>query len=323
MRDRLGREIDYLRVSVTDRCNLRCLYCLPPEGVRPKDHEEILRYEEIVHLVKVAAGLGIRRVRLTGGEPLVRAGLTQLVAELAAIPGLSDLSLTTNGTLLAPLAEELKRAGLKRVNISLDTLRPERFRAITRCGTFSDAWAGIEAALAAGLHPVKINTVAMAGVNDDELADLAELTRRFPLHVRFIEVMPLGADLGRSEARVLPMATVRAAVEKVGRLEPAWVTGGGPARAWRFPGAPGTVGFIGALTESFCKRCNRLRLTADGKLKPCLASDVEVDVKRLLRRGASADELKEALRRALELKPARHHLENYAKHARVMCQIGG
>ncbi|MDK2784625.1 MAG: 3,8-cyclase [Bacillota bacterium] len=323
MRDRLGRKIDYLRVSVTDRCNLRCLYCLPPQGVRPKTHEEILRYEEIVRLVEVAVSLGIRRVRLTGGEPLVRLGLTRLVAALAAIPGLHDLSLTTNGTLLAPLAEELKRAGLRRVNISLDTLRPERFRAVTRGGTLADAWAGIEAALAAGLHPVKINTVAMAGVNDDELADLAELTRRFPLHVRFIEVMPLGADLDWAGAHVLPMAAVRAAVEKVGRLEPAQVAGAGPARAWRFPGAPGTVGFIGALSETFCARCNRLRLTADGKLKPCLASDVEVDVRGLLRRGAGNQELEGAFRQALELKPSHHDLASYPGHARVMCQIGG
>jgi cyclic pyranopterin phosphate synthase len=323
MRDRLGREIDYLRVSVTDRCNLRCLYCLPPQGIRPKAHDEILHYEEIVRLVEVGVSLGIRRVRLTGGEPLARLGLTKLVAQLAAIPGLEDLSLTTNGTLLAPLAAPLKQAGLKRVKVSLDTLRPERFRAITRRGTLADAWAGIEAALAVGLDPVKINTVALAGVNDDEIGELAALTRRLPLHVRFIEVMPLGADLDWAAAHALPMAAVRSAVEKAGPLEPADVAGAGPAAAWRFPGAPGTVGFIAALSEAFCARCNRLRLTADGRLKPCLASDVEVDVRGLLRGGAGTGELKGAFRRALELKPTHHDLASYTGHTRVMCQIGG
>lgn len=323
MRDRLGRNIDYLRISVTDRCNLRCVYCMPAEGVSYRAHGEILSYEEIVHLVSAGAKLGIRRLRLTGGEPLVRTGITELIKQLKAIPGIEDLSLTTNGILLTPLAEGLKAAGLNRVNISLDTLRPERFAAITRCDGLEAAIRGIKAALTAGLNPVKINTVSLRGVNDDEIADLAALTLKYPLHVRFIEVMPLGADVAWAKNHALPLAEVKAKVESVGRLVPATVTGAGPAQAFRYAAGLGTVGFIGALSHGFCSRCNRLRLTADGKLKPCLASDEEVDVKQALRQGAGEEELKALFLRALDLKPSQHQLQQYEEHERIMCQIGG
>jgi cyclic pyranopterin phosphate synthase len=321
--DNLGRTIDYLRISVTDRCNLRCVYCMPAEGVPYKPHGEILSYEEIVRLVTVGANLGMRRLRLTGGEPLVRTGLANLVRELKSIPGIEELSLTTNGTLLAPSATELKAAGLDRVNISLDTLRPERFAAITRCDSLEAAIKGIKAALAAGLNPVKINTVALKGINEDEIADIAALTLKYPLHVRFIEVMPLGADVNWAQRHALPLAEVKAKVEAAGRLVPTTVVGAGPAQAFRYSAGLGTVGFIGALSHGFCQRCNRLRLTADGKLKPCLASDQEVDVKEALRCGAGEEQLQALFARAVALKPSQHQLEQYEEHERIMCQIGG
>ncbi len=321
--DKLGRRIDYLRISVTDRCNLRCLYCMPAEGVPSISHGEILSYEEIIHFVHVGAQLGIRRLRLTGGEPLVRGGLTDLIRGLKAIPGIEELSLTSNGTLLAAQAGKLKAAGLDRINISLDTLDKEKYAAITRCDCLGDAWAGIEAALEAGLAPVKINTVALRGINGDELADIAALTLKYPLHVRFIEVMPLGDDVDWACRHLLPLTEVKTRVETVGKLVPATVTGSGPAQVYRFAGGLGTVGFIAALSHNFCQHCNRLRLTADGKLKPCLASDLEVDVKGPLRSGADEEELQALYRRALALKPSRHRLEQYQEHQRLMNQIGG
>ncbi|MGE5552846.1 MAG: GTP 3',8-cyclase MoaA [Betaproteobacteria bacterium] len=307
MKDRFGREISYLRVAVTDRCNLRCTYCMPPEGVAPREHEEILRYEEIVRLVRVALSLGITRVRLTGGEPLVRRDIVELVEGLAALPGLEEVSLTTNGTLLAPVAARLARAGLRRINISLDSLKPERFRLLTRGGDLQRVLAGIEAALTAGLKPVKLNTVVMAGVNDDEVASLARLTLAWEVHVRFIEFMALGASTGRGGGYV---ATDRLwerlgpLIAEVGGAEESSVPGSGPARSWRLKGGRGSFGFISPVSEKFCDRCNRLRLTADGHLRPCLLSTREVDVKGPLRRGASDAELAALFAEAVRLKPA-------------------
>jgi cyclic pyranopterin phosphate synthase len=323
VRDTLGRTIDYLRISVTDRCNLRCVYCMPAEGVPYKDHSQILSYEEVVRLVSAGAKLGICRIRLTGGEPLVRADIVQLVRELKKIPGIDDIAITTNGVLLPPLATELKAAGLDRVNISLDTLRPERFAAVTRIGSLEAAIEGIEAALAADFHPVKINTVALAGLNDDEIPDLAALTLKYPLHVRFIEVMPLGDDVNWAKNHMLSLREVRSRVETVGQLVPAMVTGAGPAQAFKFKSGLGTVGFIAAMSHGFCHRCNRLRLTADGKLKPCLASDQEVDVREALRQGANQEVLKTLFARAIALKPSEHRLQQYEQHERIMSQIGG
>jgi cyclic pyranopterin phosphate synthase len=335
--DAYQRPINYLRVSVTDRCNLRCIYCMPPEGVPMRTHDEILRFEEIEAIVRAAVRLGIHRVRLTGGEPLARLGLADLVRLLAAIPDLDDLSLTTNGTLLARYAQELKQAGLNRVNVSLDTLRPERFAQITRRGKLADALAGIQAAYDAELTPVKINTVLIRGLNDDEAVDLARKTLTDDWHVRFIEWMPLGGagcvGPGGSEwdAHVVTTGETRAQIEgALGALQPAKLAvGGGPARYYRLPGAGGTIGFISPLTEHFCSGCNRLRLTADGQLRPCLLSDHEIDLRTPLRAGAGSEEIQEILEQAIGSKPSGHHLGECApgKRAgvedRAMAQIGG
>jgi cyclic pyranopterin phosphate synthase len=321
--DSFQRPINYLRISVTDRCNLRCVYCMPSGGVRALSHNDILSYEEIHTIVKAAAELGIDKVRLTGGEPLVRLGLTELVRMLSSIRTIDDISLTTNGILLADQAAALKQAGLRRVNISLDTLRPERFKTITRCGNLEDTLKGIEAAKAVGLSPVKINTVVMAGVNDDELPDFAAKTISEGWHVRFIELMPLGGD--EAASKLVPVSEMRRRLAPLGKLEPCRVsTGNGPARYFRLPQASGTIGFITPVTEHFCYHCNRLRLTADGKLRPCLLSEEEIDLREPLRRGASAAELKCLIEEAIARKPQRHHLaEGSAHKGRPFSQVGG
>ncbi len=327
--DSFNRPISYLRVSVTDRCNLRCVYCMPPEGVPWRHHEEILRYEEIETVVRAAASLGISKVRLTGGEPLVRLGMVDLVAMLARIPGIDDLAMTTNGTLLARHAEELKTAGLKRVNVSLDTLRPERFRRITRLGELSNTLGGIAAAREAGLLPVKVNTVVARGVNDDEVLDFALLTLEREWHIRFIEIMPLGQwqEAGSEwENNVVMTTEIRQRIETdLGPLEPVKVSvGNGPAQYYRLPGAQGTVGFITPISEHFCYQCNRLRLTADGKLRPCLLSDDEIDLRTPLRQGATIEDVKRLIVEAVRAKPERHHLsEQVIPQERAMSEIGG
>lgn len=329
--DRYHRTIDYLRVSVTDRCNLRCQYCMPAEGVAFKGHPDILRYEEIVKIVRAAVGLGVRAVRLTGGEPLVRAGIVDLVRMLAAIGnpengGLDDLSMTTNGILLGRYAADLRQAGLMRVNVSLDTLRAERYAAITRGGKLADALAGIAAAEAAGLKPIKINAVVLRGANEDEIADLARLTLEHPWHVRFIELMPLNDCSCGFEGEYIPSHEVRKRiVAELGALEPAaaWA-GAGPAEYYHLRGALGLLGFISPISEHFCASCNRLRLTADGKVRPCLLADSELDLRAVVRGGASIAEIEDVLRQAIMIKPTGHHLdENLAPHDRMMSQIGG
>jgi cyclic pyranopterin phosphate synthase len=322
--DSRGRSINYLRVSVTDRCNLRCVYCMPEDGIPSISHENVLRYEEITRLVGVAVALGISEVRLTGGEPLVRKGIEHLVRSIASIPGLGGLSMTTNGVLLAPLAEKVAEAGLQRVNISLDTLRPARFRSITRRGGLSTVLAGIEAAHRAGLKPVKINVVIMRGVNDDEVVDFARLTATAGWNVRFIELMPLGASAGFARSDYVPGDEIRATIEaELGPLEPAALLGNGPASVWRLPGSDGTLGFISAISHRFCSRCNRLRLTSDGKLLPCLFSDLEVDLRRPLREGASDAVLTELFRRAIDMKPSGYRLGECVAAAHEMSRIGG
>jgi len=347
--DNFNRPISYLRVSVTDRCNLRCVYCMPPEGVPWRPHGEILRYEEIETVVQAAAELGISKVRLTGGEPLVRKGLVDLVSMISRIPGIDDLAMTTNGILLARYAEELKAAGLQRVNVSLDTLKPEQFRTITRLGELSDTLEGIAAAKEAGLVPVKVNNVVIHGLNDDEVVDFARLTCAPPpplvappippnfgglggqgarggWHVRFIEVMPLGDNADWAGNGYVPMSEVRARIEgELGELRPARLAaGGGPARYYRLPGAQGTIGFITPISEHFCYQCNRLRLTADGKLRPCLLSDYEIDLRTPLRQGASAEEIKALIIEGIRNKPERHHLsEQVIPQGRAMSEIGG
>ena len=318
--DSYARPIEYLRVSVTDRCNLRCRYCMPEEGIQPIAHDTVLRYEEIVRIVRVAVSMGLIHVRLTGGEPLVRRGIVNLVAQLAAIPGLEDLSMTTNGMWLERYAGELAQAGLERINLSLDTLRSERFHAITRLGDLQQVLRGREAALKAGLRPVKVNTVVVRGMNDDEIVDLARLTLLPNWHVRFIEIMPLGTGEHWTEDGVVTVAEIRARVEAgLGPLVSAPnETGVGPARYYQLPGAAGTLGFISPVSEHFCHACNRLRLTSDGRLLPCLMSNHSIDLRTPLRAGASDAELRIIFERAILAKPRGHHL---AEHQLPECLL--
>lgn len=326
MRDTYQRDINYLRVSITDRCNLRCVYCMPAEGVKAIPHDEILRLEEIETLVKAASIIGVKKIRLTGGEPLVRLGLEDLVSSISNIPGIDDITLTTNALLLPGRAAALKEAGIKRVNISLDTLRADRYREITRCGDLATVWTGINAALEAGLHPVKLNTVVMRGFNDDEVVAMARLTLNRPLHVRFIEVMPIGSASSWTNGRFVPTEEVMAQISsKLGTLLPAKISSGdGPAKYYKLKDAKGTIGFITSMSEHFCQSCNRLRLTANGALRPCLYDSREVDLKTPLRAGASLNEIADLFMDAIALKPDRHHmLEGWRDKSRVMSQIGG
>jgi cyclic pyranopterin phosphate synthase len=323
--DSFQRPINYLRISVTDRCNLRCIYCMPPDGVCLMSHDDILRYEEIYTIAQAAAELGIDKIRLTGGEPLVRAGLPELIQMLARIEAVDDISLTTNGTLLKRYAAELKQAGLRRVNVSLDTLKSDRFELITRGGgNISQVLEGIEAARAVGLTPVKLNMVVMSGINDDELLDFAIKTIAEEWHVRFIELMPMAGETAPAP-RFVSAGEMRKRLEQLGELEPCLPSiGNGPAKYFRLPHARGTIGFITPVSEHFCFNCNRLRLTADGKLRPCLLSDYEVDLKQPLRRGISSAGLKQLIEEAVANKPLRHHIaEGYVPTRRPFSQVGG
>lgn len=333
MKDSHGRVIDYLRISLTDRCNFRCIYCMPEDGISQMSHDEILRIEEIEDLVRIAAGIGIKSVRLTGGEPLVRKGVVGLVDAITKIDGIENVSMTTNGVLLPRMAADLKAAGLSRVNISLDTLDAEQFRMVTRCGNLDDALAGIEAALAVGLNPVKVNAVTVRSLNQDFLA-FAKLSISRPLHVRFIEYMPVGESSGSDgcgwgKKDVIPSEELfgiineQARAEGLGQLVDAGSgkpLGWGPARYFQFPGAQGTVGFISPLSRHFCSQCNRLRLTADGKIRPCLFSDEEYDVRDALRSGGE-EAVRAVLFEALGAKPDEHH--DKVGTERGMSQIGG
>jgi cyclic pyranopterin phosphate synthase len=322
--DSFQRPINYLRISVTDRCNLRCVYCMPESGIDLMSHYDILSYEEIYTVVKAAAEMGINKVRLTGGEPLVRAGLPDLVALIAGIDTIDDISLTTNGILLAQYAAELKEAGLQRVNISLDTLKPERFRQITRCGKLENTFEGIAAAYQTGLTPVKINMVVMAGVNDDEILDFARKSVSDGWNVRFIELMPSSANEPVS-SKLVSVSEMKKRLEALGKLEPFRIeVGNGPARYFRLPGASGSIGFISPVTEHFCFQCNRLRLTADGKLRPCLLSEDEIDLKGPLRSGAPVEELKKLIGKAIANKPKGHRLADGGHpRGRPFSQVGG
>ena len=316
MIDSFGREVDYLRISVTDRCNYRCLYCMPPEGVPKRDHSEMLSLEEIAEVVRAAAGLGIRKIRLTGGEPLVRRGLPSLVREISATPGIEEITMTTNGSLLAPMAKELKEAGLQRVNVSLDTLDADKFARVTRLGSARDVWRGIHAAIAWGLTPLKLNVVLIGGFNDDEIPELAALARSHPVEVRFIELMPMLSGSGFGREAYLPCSAV---LEKVPELVPDRADT--VARLYRFPDGQGRVGLISPLSHQFCPGCNRLRLTADGCLKPCLHSSEEIPLK-----GLHGEALEQAIRRAVDHKPQQHgalSCEELSQAGRQMNQIGG
>jgi len=325
--DRLGRVHDNLRVSVTDRCNIRCFYCMPEEQVQFKPREAILRFEEIERFVRVAVGLGVRRVRITGGEPLVRAGLPTLVRQLAAIRGLDDLAMTTNGLLLSDQAETLRAAGLRRVNISLDTLNEDTFRLISRRDGLDRVLAGIETALRVGFDKVRLNTVALRGITEDEVVALVEFARTHRLELRFIEFMPLDADGNWHAEQVLPGAAIRAQIEQCfGPLVPAPRSDPSqPAIDYTLADGPIRIGFINPVSEPFCDQCSRLRITAEGQVRNCLFSTVEWDARALLRGGASDDQLAALIRQCIGAKKAGHGIDSpeFLRPQRAMYELGG
>jgi cyclic pyranopterin phosphate synthase len=324
--DQFRRPITYLRISVTDRCNLRCVYCMPEEGLPWIPKPEILTFEEIERIVRAAAAIGVRSLRLTGGEPLVRRDLPRLVAMLAAIPGIDDIALSTNGILLAQQIDALVEAGLRRVNISLDTLREDRFFAIARRRGLDRVLAGIDAALAAGLDPVKINVVVMRGRNDDEVAELAALTRERAVFVRFIELMPVEDNLDLQREAYISADEILERVRAIDELLPTQgPQGNGPARYFAFPGAPGAVGVISPLSHDYCERCNRVRLSADGRLRLCLFGDHHIDLRTPVRSGASLEDLMDIFRGSMLIKPERHHLRlgEQSSRMRAFSEIGG
>ena len=315
MLDGEGRLIEYLRLSVTDRCNCRCTYCMPAGGVPMLGHRDILSFEELTEVVTACAQLGVRKVRLTGGEPLVRRGLPELVRMIRAVPGVEELAMTTNATLLAPVAAELHHAGLDRLNVSLDTLDAARYAELTRGGSLEDALAGLAAARDAGFSHTKVNCVLMGGVNDADVPRLAELARTEPIDVRFIELMPMGPCAGWPKARFIPAETV---LEAVPGLEP--LRRDGVAELWHAPGWAGNVGLFRPMSHRFCDGCSRIRVTADGRLKPCLHSAAEIPL-----RGLHGEALLAELRRGIAAKPAYHHMDqdHASQSARDMNEIGG
>ena len=317
MVDSFGRDITYMRVSVTELCNLRCRYCMPEEGICKKTHEQMLTEEEMITAIRAAASLGIRKLRITGGEPLVKKNILSICRRASQVPGIRELCITTNGTLLSALAGPLREAGVRRVNISLDTLDAEKFRYISRCGELSQAADGIRAALEAGFEMVKLNTVLIGGFNDDEIPALAELTRRYPLDLRFIELMPMVESGDFGPEAFLPCTAV---LDRLPELRPV-SPDGGVARLYRLPGAQGSIGLISPVSAHFCAACNRIRLTADGKIKPCLHSGEEYSLK-----GLAYEDMVEELKRAILCKPSWHgalDAENRSRAGRSMNQIGG
>ena len=330
MIDQHNRNINYLRISVTDRCNLRCVYCMPKEGLSLIGHDDILRYEEILRVIRVAVRLGISKVRITGGEPLVRKGIVDFIASLKTMEGLNDISLTTNGIRLEEFAERLYRAGMRRINVSLDSLNPQTYAEITRGGNLSAVLKGIESAYRAGFAPIKINTVAIKGANDDEILDFASLTLDKPFQVRFIEMMALGSTGPEQSRHYLSNDLVMDKINRVYRLEP--VNGrsnnmDGPAKRFRISGGTGEIGFISPVSHHFCHRCNRLRLTADGHLRACLLLDDEVDLKGPLRENCGDDILEKLIETTILGKPKGHSLVVNDRHlrkcAKEMSAIGG
>lgn len=325
LKDSYERRINYLRVSVTDRCNLRCAYCMPPEGIEALPHGEILTYEEILRAVSISVGLGISKVRITGGEPLVRRGIAKFIGQIASLPGVEDVSLTTNGVLLAPLAAELKASGLKRVNVSLDTLKPEVFERITNRPGLENVLKGIDACIEAGLSPIKVNVVAIRGVNDGEILDFANFASEKGVEVRFIEYMPSRADAWEAGS-LIPAAEILEIIGSRYTLTslPGKASHSGPGRIFLLPGG-GRVGVISPLSDHFCGSCNRLRLTANGKLRGCLFSNDELDLKGKLRDGSDDAAIAELVRSAVLAKPKRHGIgePNSSHCGMAMSRIGG
>lgn len=317
MIDNYGRTIDYMRISVTELCNLRCRYCMPEEGIIKRSHEEMMTFEEIVTAAEAAASLGIRKIRITGGEPLVKRGIVRLCSEISSIDGIGELCMTTNGTMLPEYAARLKSAGVDRLNISLDTLDPEKFSFITRTGILQDALDGIDAAFDAGFEKIKINTVLMGGFNDDETEAFVRLTEKRPVEVRFIELMPIGGGIGFDRARFISCDEV---LEKVPQLESAGLNDG-VASIYRLPGAVGRVGLIRPISCEFCDRCNKIRLTADGMLKPCLHSGTEISLRHM-----DLDGMTETIKKAVLDKPEMRSTldaDNPSEAGRNMNMIGG
>jgi len=318
MIDKRGRNIEYLRVSLTDRCNLRCLYCMPEKGIEKRSHTEILRFEEVEKIIKACAKIGINKVRFTGGEPLILKGIDKLIKNTASIPGIKDISITTNGMLLADMAEELKSAGLKRVNISIDTLNAEKFLKITRVGDINKVLKAIEKCLSLNMEPVKLNTVLMRGINDDEIEDFFKLTMDNPIQVRFIELMPIGEG-----AKYFDRCSMK--VEEILERHPELIPvkdDSKVASVYKLPGAKGSIGLISPVSCKFCGECNRIRLTATGTIKPCLHSAEEINLKPYLN---DEKKLIEVIEDTVYNKPEEHHLERDGKSdtARMMFQIGG
>lgn len=318
MLDKKGRSIEYLRVSLTDRCNLRCVYCMPEKGIEKKYHDEILRFEEVEKIITACASLGIKKVRFTGGEPLVLNGLDKLIKHTASMPDISDISITTNAMLLADMAEDLKKAGLRRVNISLDTLQADKFKKITRLGDINKVFDGIEKCIRLDMVPIKINTVLMKGINDDEIGDLLKLTLDAPIQVRFIELMPIGEGLKYFDK-------CKMKVEEILEMHPELIPikdDSKVASVYKLPNAKGSVGLISPVSCKFCSECNRIRLTATGTIKPCLHSAEEINLKPYLN---DEEKLVEVIKNAVYNKPEEHHLETEGKSdsARMMFQIGG
>ena len=325
VQDPYGRRITYVRISVTDRCNLKCVYCIP-DGMEWMPKGEILRYEEIARIAGVFTRMGVRRIRITGGEPTVRPDLPRLVRLMRGQGDVEEISLSTNALLLAPMARALRDAGLDRVNVSLDSLRADRFRVITRGGEIAKVLEGIEAAEREGLHPIKVNVVAMKGVNDDEIEEFARMTRERPWHVRFIEMMPLAGNEGTQSVRFLPTDEIHARLTAIEDLIPDRPpAGNGPATYFRYAGARGSIGFITPLSHNFCDDCNRVRLTARGHLRLCLFGDNEIDLRTPVREGASDADLERIIRTSVLVKPDRHHLELGAASSRLIAlsQTGG
>ncbi len=309
LKDNFFRVIDYLRVSVIDRCNLRCIYCMPMDGITTEHHDEILSYEEILIVLRIGARLGVRKVRITGGEPLMRKNITFLIDSINSIPEIEDLSMTTNGVLLNTYAHELAHAGLDRVNVSIDSLIPERYKQITRGGDLGVVLKGLASAEKAGLDPLKINMVPVSGLNDDEILDFAKLTFNTNVQVRFIELMPSGSVDFWDTEKYITTDQIRSTIESLAPLTPVRLRRHGPAKYYRMKGAKGIIGFISAITHHFCEDCNRIRLTADGKIRPCLFSETEIDLKTALRTDASDIEIERLLRLSVEAKPKGHSLD--------------
>ena len=323
LKDQFGRSIQYLRISVTDRCNFRCVYCMPAEGLQWLPKQEILSYEEITEVVRQLAPLGLRRLRITGGEPTIRPELTRLIAMLKAVDGIEDIALSTNGVKLPTMARELRAAGLDRVNMSADSLRQDRIVAIARRDLGLEPVAALEAAIEAGLDPVKVNVVVMRGVNDDEVEDFARLTLTLPIHVRFIELMPVGEMAHLTDEHIVPSEEVLRRVATIAPLEPASgpARGNGPAKYHRLAGAKGTVGVITPMTHTYCGDCNRVRLTADGRLRTCLYGDHEVNLREPLRAGLGLEPL---FVQALAEKPKEHNLlQLKVGGLKALSQVGG